>query len=101
MRPFSPSRLPIRARLTAAVVLLALTASAPRTAPAQGAAGSSGAVEGRTERALPFGVGDTLTYSARVAKVGRVGKAVMWVDGPTEVRGTAAWVLHFSFSARV
>ena len=101
MRPFFPSPPSIQARLTAAAVLLALTASAPRTAPAQGAAETPSAAAGRAEHPLPFAVGDTLTYSARVAKVGRVGKAVMWVDGPSELRGTAAWVLHFNFSARV
>jgi hypothetical protein len=94
MRPTSPSLFPIRARLTAAALLLALSAPA-RAAVAQGAA------EAGAEGALPFAVGDTLTFSARVSKVGRVGKAGRWVDGPSELRGTAAWVLHFAFSARV
>lgn len=54
-----------------------------------------------TTDSLPFGVGERLTYRARVAKVGRVGKAVMWIDGPTEIRGISAYVLRFDFSARV
>jgi hypothetical protein len=68
---------------------------------AQGAAEAPGATAGGVERTLPFAVGDTLTYSARVANFGRVGKAMMWVAGPSELRGTAAWVLHFNFTARV
>ena len=50
---------------------------------------------------LPFGVGERMTYTARVAKVGRVGTATMRVDGPVDVRGTATYVLAFDFSARV
>ena len=94
-RDFSPL-LQTRALLAAAALLVALTAtSAPRIAIAQGAH------EAIAERALPFAVGDTLTFSARVSRFGRVGKAVMWVDGPSELRGVEAWVLHFDFSARV
>jgi hypothetical protein len=51
--------------------------------------------------ALPFGVGERLTYTARVAKVGTVGKALMWVEGPAEVRGRSTYVLRFDFNARV
>ncbi|MFL5577985.1 MAG: DUF3108 domain-containing protein [Gemmatimonadaceae bacterium] len=50
---------------------------------------------------LPFAIGDSLTYSARVARFGRVGTARMWVDGPVEVRGVQTWVLRFEFRARV
>jgi len=50
---------------------------------------------------LPFGVGERMTYTARVARMGKVGTAVMRVDGPEDVRGTAAYVLSFDFSARV
>jgi hypothetical protein len=79
----------LRPRLTAAAALLAVLALATSSAAlAQGVP-------------LPFAVGDTLRYSARVANFGRVGKAVMWVDGPSELRGTEAWVLHFRFDARV
>lgn len=102
MRRFSLPLSPVRARLTAAALLLALTAtSVPRGAAAQGVAEGSGGAAGLAERGLPFAVGDTLTFSARVSRVGRVGKAMMWVDGPSELRGTPAWVLHFNFSARV
>lgn len=94
-RHASPTRpAPFRARARAVLGLVALSlASAPALVAAQGAAGVADA--------LPFAPGDTLTYSARVARFGRVGRAVMWVDGPSEVRGTAAWVLRFHFGARV
>ena len=50
---------------------------------------------------LPFGVGEQLTYSARVGKLGRVGKAVMWIEGPTDIRGTSTYVLRFDFRAGI
>jgi hypothetical protein len=50
---------------------------------------------------LPFGVGERMTYTARVANMGKVGKAIMRVDGPADVRGTATYLLSFDFSARV
>ena len=50
---------------------------------------------------LPFGVGERMTYTARVAKLGKVGTATMSVTGPVDVRGTATWLLAFDFSARV
>ena len=51
--------------------------------------------------ALPFAVGEKLTYRVRVSRVGDVGRGTMWVEGPTEVRGIDAWLLRFEFSARV
>lgn len=50
---------------------------------------------------LPFGVGEQLTYSARVGKLGRVGKAVMWIEGPADIRGTSTYVLRFDFRAGI
>ena len=76
-----------RRRLAAAIALA--LAAAPGTAAAQ--AGPP----------LPFAVGERLTYTARVARVGTVGEAVMWIEGPEDVRGTSAYVLRFEFSARV
>ena len=105
-RPSLP--LPTRARLVscAAALVVLGAASMPGALSAQsGAAHDGSAHEGSApvggDLALPFAVGDTLSYSARVSKVGRVGRAMMWVDGPSEIRGTAAWVLRFRFSARV
>jgi hypothetical protein len=78
-------------RRTAGLLVLA-AACAARVAAAQPVA----AVE-----QLPFGVGERMTFSARVANVGRVGTATMRVDGPVDVRGTATYLLRFDFSARV
>ncbi|HWJ23278.1 MAG TPA: DUF3108 domain-containing protein [Gemmatimonadaceae bacterium] len=50
---------------------------------------------------LPFGVGEQLKYSASVGKLGRVGKAVMWIEGPTDIRGTSTYVLRFDFRAGI
>jgi hypothetical protein len=36
-----------------------------------------------------------------VSKVGNVGRGSMWVEGPVDVRGTPAYLLHFEFSTRV
>ena len=105
-RPTLP--LPTRARLAScAAALVALGAASMAGAqsalsgPARDGSSHEGAAPVGGELALPFAVGDTLRYSARVSKVGRVGRAMMWVDGPSEIRGTAAWVLRFRFSARV
>jgi hypothetical protein len=70
------------------LIAAAAVAAPPHRAAAQGA------------RQLPFAVGERLTYTARVAKVGKVGTATMWVEGPVEVRGTATYVLRFDFHAR-
>jgi hypothetical protein len=61
----------------------------------------AGAAQPPAFHALPFAIGERLEFGARAAKVGRIGKATMWVDGPTQVRGTPTWVLHFVFKARV
>jgi hypothetical protein len=50
---------------------------------------------------LPFGIGEQLTYSARVGGMGKIGKAVMWIEGPTDVRGTSTYVLRFNFKAGI
>ena len=49
---------------------------------------------------LPFAVGERLTYDAH-AGPGLNGRAVMWIEGPVEVRGTPTMVLRFTFAARV
>ena len=62
---------------------------------------SSAAVRALPVPALPFAQGERITYRATVAKVGRVGRGSMWVEGPADVRGTAAYVLRFDFRSRV
>jgi hypothetical protein len=49
--------------------------------------------------ALPFSVGERLTYKVSVAKLGNVGHGVMWIEGPVEIRGVSTWLLRFDFSA--
>ena len=45
--------------------------------------------------ALPFSVGEKLTYEVRVAKGGKVGTATMWIEGPVDVRGVSTYLLRF------
>jgi hypothetical protein len=44
---------------------------------------------------LPFSAGERLSYTARTAKFGTVGTAVMAVAGPVDVRGTPALLASF------
>jgi hypothetical protein len=45
--------------------------------------------------ALPFSVGEKLTYEVSVAKGGKVGTATMWIEGPVDVRGVSTYLLRF------
>lgn len=56
---------------------------------------------GAQEESLPFGPGERLTFTVRTSRFGSIGRATMWVESPTPVRGTEVWPLHFDFSARV
>lgn len=51
--------------------------------------------------ALPFSVGEKLTYEVRIAKGGNVGAATMWIEGPVDVRGTSTYLLRFDSRIRV
>jgi hypothetical protein len=51
--------------------------------------------------ALPFSVGEKLTYEVRIANGGKVGTATMWIEGPVDVRGTSTYVLRFDSRIRV
>jgi len=51
------------------------------------------------ERALPFAIGEKLTYKVSVSKMGTVGSGSMWVEGPVDVRGVRTWLLRFDFTA--
>ena len=48
---------------------------------------------------LPFSIGERLSYKVSVAKVGNIGRAEMWIEGPIEIRGVSTWLLRFDFSA--
>lgn len=50
---------------------------------------------------LPFAPGERFTYQARVAKLGRIGTATMWVDGPETVRGQSTYHLRFEIDSKV
>ena len=51
--------------------------------------------------ALPFSVGEKLTYEVRVGNGGKVGTATMWIEGPVDVRGTSTYVLRFDSKIRI
>ena len=50
---------------------------------------------------LPFAPGERLTYTVKTARFGGSGRATMWIEGATSVRGTHVWPLRFDFGARV
>jgi len=50
--------------------------------------------------ALPFSVGEKLTYEVRVGSGGKIGTATMWIEGPVDVRGTSTYVLRFDSKIR-
>ena len=51
--------------------------------------------------ALPFSVGEKLTYEVSIAKGGKVGTATMWIEGPVDVRGTSTYLLRFDSKIRI
>ena len=52
--------------------------------------------------ALPFSLGEKLTYEVTVAKGGgKVGTATMWIEGPVDVRGTSTYLLRFDSKIRI
>ena len=56
---------------------------------------------GQDTPALPFSVGERLTYRIKVGKMGNVGRGSMWIEGPVDVRGTDAVLLRFDFEAGI
>ena len=51
--------------------------------------------------ALPFAVGEKLTYEVRVANGSKVGTATMWIEGPVDVRGVSTYLLRFDSRIRI
>lgn len=51
--------------------------------------------------ALPFAVGEKLTYEVHVGSGGKVGTATMWIEGPVDVRGISTYVLRFDSKIRI
>lgn len=73
----------------------ALAAASLAFVPALHAAGA------QATDALPFGIGERLTYRVHVGRTGSTGEAVMAVTGPVDVRGVGAEVLSFDVTARL
>jgi hypothetical protein len=94
-------------RWLATVAIAALSLGALCGGPVGGQAPATSAAAahpqapaGATPDALPFFVGERLEYQVSVARLGRVGRATMWVDGPQPLHGVQAYVLRFAFDAR-
>lgn len=51
--------------------------------------------------AVPFGVGEELTFRVRSSRFGTLGTAAMRVDGAEQVRGHETWVLRFDYRGRI
>jgi hypothetical protein len=67
-----------------------------------GSASLSGAQpSARATDTLPFGDGERLTFLIHTTKFGNVGKAVMTLTGPVEVRGVETSVASFDASAGI
>jgi len=99
-RPFDPNATgvftvaarPPRPASRLRVVLAALAAALPAVC-----------AQARPEarEALPFAAGERLEYRARVARFGEIGRAVLWVEGPLELRGQQVLRLRFDIDTRV
>ena len=50
--------------------------------------------------ALPFSVGEKLTYQVTLANGDKIGGATMWIEGPVDVRGTSTFLLRFDSRMR-
>jgi hypothetical protein len=54
-----------------------------------------------TTRTLPFFIGEKLSYDVTLASGNQIGQSTMWVEGPTDVRGTSTYVLRFNSRVRL
>jgi len=50
--------------------------------------------------AMPFSIGEKLTYQVTLASGNKVGSATMWIEGPVDVRGTSTLLLRFDSRIR-
>ena len=62
---------------------------------------SQNSVEELNHVVRPFAVGEELNYQVSIGAFGRVGEAVMRVDGPEVVRGRNTFLLSFDLRARI
>jgi hypothetical protein len=51
--------------------------------------------------ALPFSLGEKLTYQVSSPKSGKIGTAAMWIEGPVDVRGTSTYILRFDSKIKI
>jgi len=63
------------------------------------AAGDAAAQTHDVTDPFPFFVGERLTYRVQIPRMHASGRGAMWVEGPTDVRGTSALVLRFESQA--
>ncbi|MEO8564081.1 MAG: DUF3108 domain-containing protein [bacterium] len=63
------------------------------------AGGVASAAHAQDQAALPFAVGERLSYEGRVRGIG--GRGTMWIAGPVVVRGVQTFELHFDFKAKM
>jgi hypothetical protein len=85
--PIRPDRVSACLPLSARWALLALCALASP-------------VRAQDTSELPFAPGERFTYAGRV-RTGISGRGTLWVEGPTDLRGTATWILHSDMEGRV
>ena len=50
--------------------------------------------------AMPFSIGERITYQVTLANGNKVGSATMWIEGPVDVRGTSTLLLRFDSRIR-
>lgn len=84
-----------------ATTLVCVGSMARPQEPLQPAAGPAMAATLPPAPALPFHVGERLTYRVRGSKLGAGGRASMTVSGPADIRGTPTYVLTSRVEMRV
>lgn len=50
---------------------------------------------------LPFGIGEALVYQVRAGRLGKIGTAMLRVEGPDSIRGRESYRLNFELKGRV
>ena len=91
-----------RAIVMAAFLVAAVFDTAAAQVDAAGPPGAARAAEPRWDGSrLPFGAGERLTYSVRIAGTGAAGRGVMTVTGPVDLRGVEVLLLRSEMKAGV
>lgn len=66
-----------------------------------GAHASPGVLPAQSSMPLPFGIGETMTYRARIGGFAGSGSGAMRVEGPVDVRGKETYLLRFDLDGKV